>query len=312
MITHSSESTIFPEQGIDKLRHRWPLPVFLLLLPLLLSACGDNNRTHFVSGYAINGPLDGATIEFLNAQGEHLTTVETDPDGGFEAQLFAAPPYRLVVSGGTLYGIPYQGVLESWCEANECAATPWSTVVVRLMEQYGFNSGDARAQLASIAGFDYDPFVHELLTGQPVPAHEFELDAVRIGLDHGTGLAAWVDGVVGWVGGEDCRIPDNLGPPSAPACGAPPEEEVAQSPGGGWNDDVDPEVLAIADAIVSHLATRPESADTVEGIARWWLPNKRYENSIELVQQALDYLEQRGCVIKFMAASTPLYRKGYC
>lgn len=310
MLAHFSEFIIFPEDRSDRLRPQWALAIFLLLL--LLSACGDDNNAHIVSGHAINGPLDGATIEILSAQGEHLATVETDPDGGFETQVFAAPPYRLLVSGGTLNGIPYQGVLESWCEANECDATPWSTVVVRLMEQHGFNSGDARAQLVSIAGIDYDPFVYELLTGQPVPANEFELDAVRMGLDHGSRLAAWVDGFVSWIGGEECLIPDNLGPPSAPACGAPPEE-AAQSPGAGWNDEDNPEVLAVADAIVRYLSMRPNDVETLEGVARWWLQIQRYETSIESVQKALDYLVQRGCVVMFMGAGgIILYRKGYC
>lgn len=311
MVVRFSKRALVLKGRHSSLRRQWALPIALLLLPLLLSACTDNGGAYSVSGRAINGPLNGATVKVLNAQGEHLATVETDPNGAFETMLFAAPPYRLVVSGGTLDSMPYQGVLEAWCEASECDATPWSTVVVRLMERYGFNAGDGRAQLASIAGFDYDPFVYEVLTGQPVPASKFQLDAVRMGLEHGSRLAAWVDAVVGWVGGEECLIPDNLGPTAAPACGPPPEEELAQSPG-DWNTDVSPEVLVIADTIVRYLAARPEAVETVEGVAKWWLQLPLDENSVESVRQALDYLEQRGCVVKIMRATTILYRKGNC
>ncbi len=206
--------------------------MLLLLIPLALSACNDD-RADTVSGYAVNGPLDGATVEVLGPDGL-LGSVTTDADGHFSVDIPVRPPYRLRVSGGTLDGMPYKGVLEAWCETTDCHATPWTTVVARLMDEHGFNAGDARAALAPTVGFDYDPFTRELLTGEPVPAQEFELNVVRAFLDYGAGVEDWVDDVVGCVIGEECRGPDSLGIPSAPggaapSDGAPPYEDPAQS-----------------------------------------------------------------------------------
>jgi Fe2+ or Zn2+ uptake regulation protein len=48
----------------------------------------------------------------------------------------------------------------------------------------------------------------------------------------------------------------------------------------------------------------------VEGIARWWLARQRYQDSLELVQHALDYLESQGQVEKVNASKgVVLYRK---
>jgi hypothetical protein len=287
--------------------------VFLSLLVALLAACQEGTHRHSLAGYAINGPLDAATVEILTTDGVPLATVATRRDGRFEAALPAAPPYRLQVSGGTSAGFPYEGVLESWCVASECHATPWSTVLVRLMEQHGFNVGDALALLASVAGFDDDPFVREVLTGQIVPAQEFDLAVVRLELGQGTRLAAWVDGVVGWLTGDDCRFPGSLGFSSAPDCGAPPEEDFARSPGWGEEDDIGLEVFEIASAIVRYLAVRPDAFGTAQDILRWWLYGTLDERSLDLVERALDHLEQSGCVIRFAhTGGLPLYRKGMC
>lgn len=57
-------------------------------------------------------------------------------------------------------------------------------------------------------------------------------------------------------------------------------------------------VASTAEAIQRYLNTRPNASETVDGVAKWWLLRQRFEDSIEHVQQALDLLEQRGCVIK--------------
>ncbi|WP_428243230.1 hypothetical protein [Gynuella sp.] len=65
-----------------------------------------------------------------------------------------------------------------------------------------------------------------------------------------------------------------------------------------------------ADAILRYLAQRPEAAETVEGVAKWWLARQRYDDSVRLVQQALDYLEKQGEVEKMsITDGQVLYRK---
>lgn len=67
---------------------------------------------------------------------------------------------------------------------------------------------------------------------------------------------------------------------------------------------------SVADAIRRYLAQRPEAAETVEGVAKWWLARQRYDDSVSLVQHALDYLEQQGEVEKISVTSGQVfYRK---
>ena len=54
----------------------------------------------------------------------------------------------------------------------------------------------------------------------------------------------------------------------------------------------------VANAISRYISTRPNASETVEGVARWWLVRQRYDDSIEVVQQALNYLEARGKLTK--------------
>lgn len=65
-----------------------------------------------------------------------------------------------------------------------------------------------------------------------------------------------------------------------------------------------------AEAIERYLSARPQAAETVEGITRWWLVRQQYEDSLDLVQEALDLLVERGEVEKlFISGGHPIYRK---
>lgn len=67
---------------------------------------------------------------------------------------------------------------------------------------------------------------------------------------------------------------------------------------------------SVAEAIRRYLSQRPEAAETVEGVAKWWLTRQRYDDSVRLVQTALDYLEQEGEVEKICVSDGQvLYRK---
>jgi hypothetical protein len=58
----------------------------------------------------------------------------------------------------------------------------------------------------------------------------------------------------------------------------------------------DPDVQQIADQIECYLKSHPNAADTIEGIAKWWLPGQGFEVSNLIVQQALNYLGSKSVV----------------
>jgi len=64
----------------------------------------------------------------------------------------------------------------------------------------------------------------------------------------------------------------------------------------------DARVAEIAGEISRYLAKRPNAADSVEGIRRWWLLRQRYEDSAQLVQEALERLLQEGVVSQRVSA----------
>lgn len=53
-------------------------------------------------------------------------------------------------------------------------------------------------------------------------------------------------------------------------------------------------ITSIADSIKRYLITRPQASETVEGVAKWWLIQQRFNDSLEQVQVALEYLEKKG------------------
>lgn len=65
----------------------------------------------------------------------------------------------------------------------------------------------------------------------------------------------------------------------------------------------------LRDEILNYLRRHPQAADTVTGIASWWLPQQRGEEAdLTGVQQALDELATQGLVIKTVRADgTILY-----
>ena len=68
-------------------------------------------------------------------------------------------------------------------------------------------------------------------------------------------------------------------------------------------------VLEVASEITRYLERRPNAAETVEGLAQWWLARQRFEDSREIVQAALEHLVFIGQVNKYMAGGKAIYRK---
>jgi Fe2+ or Zn2+ uptake regulation protein len=76
------------------------------------------------------------------------------------------------------------------------------------------------------------------------------------------------------------------------------------------SDTEESRIAQLKDEILKYLGAHPQAADTVGGIANWWLPRQRYQEKIQKVQQALDDLVERGLVTKTtLADGTILYER---
>ncbi len=61
--------------------------------------------------------------------------------------------------------------------------------------------------------------------------------------------------------------------------------------------------------ILRYVRAHAQSAETPEGIARWWLARQRFEDAIEVVLVALDELVAEGSLERHvLPGGTPLYR----
>lgn len=58
------------------------------------------------------------------------------------------------------------------------------------------------------------------------------------------------------------------------------------------------DILTIAQEISDYLAEHPKAADSLEGVASWWLARQRYESAEDVVQKALEHLVTKGVVEK--------------
>lgn len=68
----------------------------------------------------------------------------------------------------------------------------------------------------------------------------------------------------------------------------------------------------ISEEIQRYLLNHPNAADTLEGIMGWWLPKQRYQETLEQVQQALNYLVARGRIerkVNPYGSGTYIYKK---
>jgi hypothetical protein len=54
----------------------------------------------------------------------------------------------------------------------------------------------------------------------------------------------------------------------------------------------------IAERIMSYLMRHPESKDTLEGIAEWWLEKQRIEETVDAVSRGLSVLCTEGRILR--------------
>lgn len=70
-------------------------------------------------------------------------------------------------------------------------------------------------------------------------------------------------------------------------------------------DGGDPE---IEDAVLAYLRGHPSAADTLDGIASWWLPRQRYETAQLRIEAVLQQLTRRGALqLRRLPDGTVLY-----
>lgn len=62
------------------------------------------------------------------------------------------------------------------------------------------------------------------------------------------------------------------------------------------DEEIGSDIAALAREIEVYLAAHPNAADTLSGIARWWLPRQRLEDAMHKIEQALCYLVAHGRV----------------
>ena len=58
------------------------------------------------------------------------------------------------------------------------------------------------------------------------------------------------------------------------------------------------QIKQVAREIERYLISHPSAADSLAGVAKWWLSFQRYNNASAIVQEALDYLIVNGRVVK--------------
>jgi hypothetical protein len=61
----------------------------------------------------------------------------------------------------------------------------------------------------------------------------------------------------------------------------------------------EPDVESLARELEAYVASHPSAADTVESVARWWLPRAE-QPSLRRVEAALDLLAGRGVVARYL------------
>ena len=59
---------------------------------------------------------------------------------------------------------------------------------------------------------------------------------------------------------------------------------------------------ALAREIRAYLKAHPNAADSVDGIAKWWLARQRYVEALDEIQEALEELVVQGVVAKHVTA----------
>ena len=66
---------------------------------------------------------------------------------------------------------------------------------------------------------------------------------------------------------------------------------------------------SVAQEISGYVEGRNKFAETVDGVAHWWLPRQRFEDSLEVVRAALEHLVEEGVLTKRVSGKREIYLK---
>ena len=224
---HTAEALSAPKQI-----HVFATVVFALLF---LSGCSGGSsepsqQSVSLEGFAINGPLVGATISIFDPDGNLLAQAATDESGYYAVdELPEHTEYRVTASGGTLHDAPYTGTLTGRCDASPCSVSPLTTVFNEWASRQGSSYELARQDTLQYLGLEADPFLADL-NGEPLEG--IDLGAVRTTLAE-QGVVAWVDRLLD---AQGTGLPsEELGggwfqPEPEPEPAPAPEPELAPEP----------------------------------------------------------------------------------
>ena len=75
-------------------------------------------------------------------------------------------------------------------------------------------------------------------------------------------------------------------------------------------DAEDERVRQVAREIEDYLRAHPQAADSLEGIATWWVSRQRIQDEVEVVQAALVELSRAGVLLEALdpMGGQPIYR----
>lgn len=70
--------------------------------------------------------------------------------------------------------------------------------------------------------------------------------------------------------------------------------------------------VEIEEAVLSFLDRHPQAADTLEGIANWWLPQQRYVTAEARIEAVLRQLVMEGALqMRRLPDGTPIYTRNH-
>jgi hypothetical protein len=187
-----------------------------IFLGALFSACGSSDVTDglSVTGLVGDDPIVGAQVNIYGPFDDEapddpvLGTAVTDNNGRYAVTVKQPPPYRITAIKGSMKGQPFPGVFTAFCmTADHCNASPYTSALNKLMVEEGKSYGETAYLLARILNVDYDPFLHEMETGQPVPAVSFNLAAARAALTTKDAIADWIGKLAGLAAQTSADVP---------------------------------------------------------------------------------------------------------
>lgn len=67
-------------------------------------------------------------------------------------------------------------------------------------------------------------------------------------------------------------------------------------------ENINQDILDLAEEIEAYLKQQDVAADTIDGIAHWWLARQRLQAQMQKVERAVEYLCEQGMIEKHVLA----------